>query len=179
MVLRIFYVNCTSSGYNGSRSLDFIHHVHWVHDGFQASLPMIHHFRRVPFVPPFPVVSSAPSLLPKGSCVLGVSAPPCLCFTAFLRPAGQEWPPLLCGYCFPLLPFLCRCRSRAKALAGKGYGAGHAVWTGQPKPPRRKQQGHPGLQRPQREDRDSDEDRVCRSAYKAGPAHWGGTGCWE
>lgn len=38
--------------------------------GFQASLPMIHHFRRVPFVPPFPVVSSAPSLLPKGSCVL-------------------------------------------------------------------------------------------------------------
>ena len=31
----------------------------------------------------------------------GVSAPPFLCFMAFLRPVGQEWPPLLCGYCFP------------------------------------------------------------------------------
>lgn len=50
---------------------------------------------------------------------------------------------------------------------------------GQPKLPRRKRQGHPGLQRPRREDRNRAEDREGRSADEAGPAHWGGAGCGE
>lgn len=34
-----------------------------------------------------------------------------------------------------------------KPLLGRAMGAGHAVWTGSAQPPRRKQQGHPGLRR--------------------------------
>lgn len=52
----------------------------------------------------------------------GDSAPPFLCFTAFLRPVGQEWPPLLCGYCFPASLSFADRGAEAKALAGKGHG---------------------------------------------------------
>lgn len=112
----------SSSGYNGSR-------VPWLHSpctgsavGFQASLPMIHHFQRVPFVPPFPVVSSAPHpLLQKGSCVTRCFCTSCLCFTAFLRPVGQGGP-LFCVDIVFLLPFLLQTGSRNKPLLGKGYG---------------------------------------------------------
>ena len=49
---------------------------------------------------------------------LGVSAPPFLCSTAFLRPSG----PLFCVDVVFLLPFLLQTGAEAKALAGKGYG---------------------------------------------------------
>lgn len=54
-----------------------------------------------------------------------------------------------------------------------------AVWTGSAqKPSSRNRQGHPGLERPQREggDRDEDIDRELGSADKAGPAWLGRTG---
>ena len=67
-------------------------------------------------------------------------------------------PTVLCGYCFHAC-LSSADRVEAKALAGKG------LWRqrmqsglGQPKPSSRNRQGHPGLERPQREGGDRDED---------------------
>lgn len=141
---------------------------------------MIHRFQCVPFVPPFLVVSRAPSLLPKGSCVFRCFCTSLPVLHGFPKASGPGVAPSSVWVLFSCFPFFCRQGSRSQSPCWEGlWGQGMQSGLGQPKPPRRKRQGHPGLQRPQREDRDRDEDRVYRSAYKAGPAHWGGTGCWE
>lgn len=59
---------------------------------------------------------------------------------------------------------------------------GDAVWTGSAHTARRNRQGHPGLERPQREGGGRDvkaETESVGSADEAGPAPLGGTGAGE
>lgn len=103
------------------------------------------------------VVSSALSLLPKRSCV------PQRFYNSLPLLHGSpkaSCPVLLCGYCFHASLSFADRGAEAKALAGRGlWRQGMQSGLGQPKLPRRNWQGHPGLERPQKEGRDTDKDR--------------------
>lgn len=113
-----------------SRSPHLIYLVGRIHNGFEASLSVIHGF------PMCTVVGR--SLIPF------TTGPQCTSLFLCLPPCASQ---LLFGYCFHA-SLSSADRAEAKALAGNGLSR-HRMQSGlgQPKPPRRNGQGHPGLER--------------------------------